>query len=51
MSRKNGNNAKATCLGLDIKIKINKFEIGFSDQRDNFHFSIIRMPEKSSNIS
>ena len=38
LHRENGNNAEATFLDLDIKIK------------KSFPYSIVRMPEKSSNI-
>ena len=34
---------------LDIKIKDGKFHFGFFDKRDSFPFSIVRMPDKSSN--
>ena len=50
LRRENGNNAEATFLDLDIKTKINKFQIDLFDKRDSFPFSIVRMPEKSSNI-
>ena len=48
--RENGNNAEATFLDLDIKIKNHKFQIDLFDKRDSFPFSIVRMPEKSRNI-
>ena len=37
-------------LDLDIKIKDWKFQFGFFDKRDSFPFSIVRMPDKSSNV-
>ena len=46
----NGNNVEATFLELYIKIKSNKYETDLLDERNSFPFSIVRMPEKSSNI-
>ena len=37
-------------MDLDIKIKDGKFHFGLLDKRDSFPFSIVRMPDKSSNI-
>ena len=37
-------------MDLDIKIKDEKFHFGIFDKRDSFPFSIIRMPDKSSNV-
>ena len=36
-------------MDLDIKIKDGKFHFGLFDKRDSFPFSIVRMPDKSSN--
>ena len=47
--RENGNSAETTFLDLDIKIK-NKFQIGLFNKRESFLCSIVRMPNKSSNI-
>lgn len=33
-----------------FKIMIGKFQDGFFDKRDSFHFSIVRMPGKSINV-
>ena len=37
-------------MDLNIKIKVGKFHFGFFDKRDSFPFSIVRMPDKSSNV-
>ena len=37
-------------LDLNIKIKDGKFHFGLFDKRDSFPFSIVRMPDKSSNV-
>ena len=37
-------------LHLDIKIKDEKFHFGHFDKRDSFPFSIVRMPDKPSNL-
>lgn len=50
LRRKHGNNTKETFLDVDIKMKNNEFQIGLFNKRDSFPFSILRMPEKSSNI-
>ena len=36
-------------MDLNIKIKDGKFHFGLFDKRDSFPFSIVRMPDKSSN--
>ena len=41
---------KPVLLDLDIKIKDGKFHFGLFDKRDSFPFSIVRMPDKSSNV-
>ena len=50
LGKENQNDLEATFLDLSIEIRNNKFEVGLFDKRDNFNFSIVRMPEKSSNI-
>ena len=35
---------------LDIKIKVGKFHFDLFDKRDLFPFSIVRMPDRSSNV-
>lgn len=50
LHRENGNNTKASFLDLDIKIKNNQFQMGLFGKRDSFSFSIVRMPEQSSNV-
>ena len=37
-------------IGLNIKIKNGKFHFDLFDKRDSFPFSIIRIPDKSSNV-
>ena len=37
-------------MDLNIKIKDGKFHFGLFDKRDSFAFSIVRMPDKSSNV-
>ena len=37
-------------MDLNIKIKDGKFQFGLFDKRDSFPFSIVRMPDKSSNV-
>ena len=37
-------------LDLNIKIKGGKFQFGLFDKIDSFPFSIVRMPDKSSNV-
>ena len=49
LCKKNDNNAETKFLDLDIKLKNNTFQIGLFDKRGSFPFSIVRMPEKSSN--
>ena len=51
LHRENGNNTKPTFLGPDSKIKYSRFHIDAFDKRSSFSLSIVRMPEKSSNIS
>ena len=41
---------EANFLDLEIKIKDGKFHFHLFDKRDSFPFSIVRMPDKSSNI-
>ena len=41
---------EASFLNLNIKIKDGKFHFGLFDKRGSFPFSIIRMPDKSSNV-
>ena len=50
LHRENGNNTKANFLDRDIKIKNNQFQMGLFGKRDSFSFSMVRMPEQSSNI-
>ena len=41
---------EASFLNLNIKIKDGKFHFGLFDKRGSFPFSIVRMPDKSSNV-
>ena len=51
LSKENTDKREASFLGLDIKIKDGKFHFGLFDKGDSFPFSIVRMPDKSSNIT
>ena len=37
-------------MNLNIKINDGKFHCGLFDKRDSFPFSMVRMPDKSSNV-
>ena len=50
LSKENTDKHGASFLDLDIKIKDGKFHFGFFDKRDSLPFSIVRLPDKSSNI-
>ena len=41
---------RSVFLDLGIIIKARKFQFSLFDERDSFPFSIVRMPDKSSNI-
>ena len=43
-------NMRSVFLDLGIIIKARKFQFSLFDERDSFPFSIVRMPDKSSNI-
>ena len=45
LSKENTDKHEASFLDLDIKIKDGKFHFG-----DSFPFSVVRIPDKSSNI-
>ena len=47
---KNTDKHEVSFLDLNIKIKNGKFHFGLFDKRDSFLFSIVRMPDKSSNV-
>ena len=38
-------------MDFDIKIRDGTFQVGFFDKRDSFLLSIIKMPDKSRNVS
>ena len=38
-------------LDLDMKARDGKFKVGSFDKRDSFTFSIVRIPNKSSNVT
>ena len=48
--KENTDKHEASFLDLNIKIKDGKFRFGLFDKRDSFPFSIVRMPDKSSNV-
>ena len=50
LGKENSNNYEASFLDLHIRVENGKFCVGLFDKRDNFPFSIVRMPYKSSNI-
>ena len=50
LGKENLNDSEASFLDLDIRIVDQKFEVGLFDKRDEFPFSIVRMPCASSNI-
>ena len=50
MSKENTDKHEPSFFNLDIKIKDEKFHFGLFDKRNSFPFSIVRMPDKSSNI-
>ena len=50
LGKENKDNYEASFLDLQIKIENGKFLVGLFDKRDDFPFSIVRMPYKSSNL-
>ena len=50
LGKENTDKHEASFLDLNIKIKDGKFYCDLFDKRDSFPFSIVRMPEKSSNL-
>ena len=50
LGKENTDKHEASFLDLNIKIKDGKFHFGLFDKRDSFPFSIVRMPDKSSNV-
>ena len=48
--KENTDKHEASFLDLDNKIKDGKFHFGLFDKRDSFPFSVVIMPDKSSNI-
>ena len=51
LDRRNTNNHEANFLDLNIKIKHEKFHFGLFDKINSFTFSIVRTPDKSSNVT
>ena len=49
LGKENADKHEASFLDLNIKIKDGKFHFDLFDKRDSFPFSIVRMPDKSSN--
>ena len=50
LGKENTDQRETSFLDLSIKIKDGKFQFGLFDKRDSFPFSIVRMPDKSSNV-
>ena len=50
LGKGNTDKHETSFLDLNIKIKDGKFYFGLFDKRDSFPFSIVRMPDKSSNV-
>ena len=50
LNKENTSNFEASFLDLQIKIENGKFVVGLFDKRDDFNFSIVRMPYKHSNL-
>ena len=50
LGKENTDKHEASFLDLDIIIKDGKFHFGLFDKRGSFPFSIVRMPDKSSNV-
>ena len=48
--KENTDKHEISFLDLNIKLKNGKFQFGLFDKRDSFPFSIVRMPDKSSNV-
>ena len=51
LDKRNTNKHEANFLDLNIKIKREKFHFGLFDKINSFTFSIVRMPDKSSNVT
>ena len=50
LNKEYSDNLEASFLDLQIKIENGKFNFGIFDKRDNFLFTITRMPYKYSNL-
>ena len=50
LGTENTDKHEASFLDLNIKIKDGKFHFGLFDKRDSFLFSIVRMPDMSTNV-
>ena len=50
VGKENTDKHEASFLDLNIKIKDGKFHFGLFDKRDSFPFSIVKMPDQSSNV-
>ena len=48
--KENPDKHEASFLDLNIKIKNGKFHVGLFDKRHSFPFSIVRIPDKSSDV-
>ena len=50
LGKENTDKHEPSFLDLNIKTKDGKFQFGLFDKRDSFPFSIVRMPDTSSNV-
>ena len=50
LGKENNDKREISFLDLSIKIKDGRFQFGLFDKGDSFPFSIVRMPDKSSNV-
>ena len=50
LGKENTDKDEVSFLDLNIKIKDGRFNFGLFDKRDSFPFSIVGMPDKSSNV-
>ena len=50
LGKENTGKHETSFLDLNIKTKDGRFQFGLFDKRDSFPFSIVRMPDQSSNV-
>ena len=51
LGKENTDKHEVSFLGLNIKIKDEKFHFGLFEKRDSFPFSMVRISNKSSNVT